>query len=387
MSVSLVGQVAGSGFSTSLTVSRTTTAGNLLVACIEHQGGTVSSVTDTAGNVWVAGPDTYGSTALNQQRVAIWYCLNAAAVTSITATQSASSALLVNLSEWSGLTTEVASAVVVSTSGSSNTPASVTASVGDLVVGAGAYYESGSVRADTINSPYTALTGASISSTFMCAAYQVAAAGSTGPVWSLSPSVAVGAVTVQFTGATTATASGTVSLTGAGSGVGAATAPGTLTLTGAATAAGATTAAGTVALTGTASASASATASGSVTLTGTATATATAAAAGAVTLSAVAAGYAPATAAGTLTLTGTALSTITPTAAGTLVLTGAANASADTTAAGTIVLTGLATPNIQVVIPAVATLVGVGRGDTLRGAGRADTLKGSGRNDTLRGSA
>lgn len=190
--MAFVGQAAGGDYVASYTRTYTSTAGNLLVLCVQHQAGTINSVTDTAGNAWTLARDTFVSdTATSEGRVAIYVCPAAKAVTSVTVTCATVSGLNVNLSEWSGMAVagpvrEAASAFAPT----SSTPLAptVTAAVGDVVVGVFGYGNS-TVSIDTLASGYTALAGFNVSSTWLRAAYRaVTVAGATGPAWSLSAS-------------------------------------------------------------------------------------------------------------------------------------------------------------------------------------------------------
>lgn len=202
----LVGQVANSIFSTSVVLTRTTTTGNSLVLCVQHQGGTVVSVVDTATNTWVKDADTLASnTALGQGRVDIWHCANATSITSVTITGTGTSALIANLSEWTGMdTTTPVRATNTSYSGAtsaSQAATTVTATAGDLVICILGYLPIGGNlgRADTIvHDGFQSLTGGNVSSSFVSVAWHLAA-GTEGASWTYIPSAATrGAATVAF---------------------------------------------------------------------------------------------------------------------------------------------------------------------------------------------
>lgn len=103
--VQFVGSVAspGTGVATTRTVTRTTTAGNLLVAYVLHQGNTSCTVTDNTGGTWTQAANTNSAGATSQRLGSIWYRLNAPATTSVTVTMSTSSALQVLVAEYSGV--------------------------------------------------------------------------------------------------------------------------------------------------------------------------------------------------------------------------------------------------------------------------------------------
>src|SRR6266849_9370973 len=75
---------------TAVTVTISTTKGNLLVVCAYQGANNTStlSISDTAGNTWTQAGG-YGS-ASAASRIAMFYVANAAAVTSVTATWSGS---------------------------------------------------------------------------------------------------------------------------------------------------------------------------------------------------------------------------------------------------------------------------------------------------------
>ncbi|PWJ27532.1 hypothetical protein ATK17_3738 [Branchiibius hedensis] len=90
MSFSFVGSTTATASSgSSVTITRSVTAGNLLVASILHQGGAISTVTDTASNTWAT--DSNGDTqtinsSTSQRRVQHYWCLSALTTASITVT-------------------------------------------------------------------------------------------------------------------------------------------------------------------------------------------------------------------------------------------------------------------------------------------------------------
>lgn len=195
MTAALVGQASNQAFSTTCTVTRTTTTGNTLVLCIQHQGSTSVTVTDSAGGTWTlaATTNTAGSTA--QRLASIYYRINAGAITSVTVTMGASSALNVSLSEYSGVGSFRAAAAANVASGS--VQATVTATAADLEVSLAAW--TAASRAETVTSGYTALTAVATSTTYLAEAYKLSSAGGTvGPTWSLSPTATAGVITAAF---------------------------------------------------------------------------------------------------------------------------------------------------------------------------------------------
>lgn len=216
MAIALVGSATPArGGSGTATINQTTTAGNLLVLTIQHQGGAITGVSDDASNTWTKAGDTQDLGASSQRRVAVYYCLNAAAATAVTVTGSSVIQLL--LDEWSGVGA-FGSATVLSNAGST-TPASATVtgvSTGDLVYGCLAYVEvSAGTQLQTLQSGYTttnAYDNGGTSTSCVTGAYSLTASGTTGPTWTMSTSASTGEVTVTFTPAATG-ATGTLAST------------------------------------------------------------------------------------------------------------------------------------------------------------------------------
>lgn len=79
--------------SLNISTTVTSTTGNTLVAVIGmniyYGAVTVTGVTDSASNVWTRGPHiNTGGSGADQPGIEIWYCINATAVTSVTAAYS-----------------------------------------------------------------------------------------------------------------------------------------------------------------------------------------------------------------------------------------------------------------------------------------------------------
>jgi hypothetical protein len=128
MALSLVQTIANSvSAATSLTVTpgATTGANHLLVlSIVDADVTTAPTITDTAGNTWVKAVSsdyTYPRQGL------IYYCQNAAAITSVTITPSASQYIYAQFYEVSGIATSGALDVTISASGSSTAPTATTA--------------------------------------------------------------------------------------------------------------------------------------------------------------------------------------------------------------------------------------------------------------------
>jgi hypothetical protein len=176
----------------SFTVPITSTSGNTLVAPIAVQAGvttSVSSVTDSAGNVWTRGP--VGFLSGSNTRVEIWYRTAAAPVTSVTVNLSAPDLASANVSEWSG----VATAAALDTSGgqgnvsstTASTPSITTTNTNDLVVGA---INFPIAVTSTLATPgFTSLADFTVSTVKGRAAYRIVpATGSYSAAWALSGS-------------------------------------------------------------------------------------------------------------------------------------------------------------------------------------------------------
>lgn len=224
--IAVIGTATRTLFGASNALSYSSQAGNSLALAVLHQGGTVTSVFDSAGNVWTKDVDTLATNgAANEGRVDIWHCANATAITSVTATTATSSALELTVVEYSGgdNTTPVRavnSSFIAGSSGTPGTPAATTvaAQAGDLVISTLGYFSSGAVRLDTIQSPYTNVPAGSITSTFQAVGYHIAT-GTEGAQWAFSGSAANrGTAVVAFRPAVTgANLTATPSDTAAGS--------------------------------------------------------------------------------------------------------------------------------------------------------------------------
>ena len=140
--------------STTLAVTISTTAGNCLAAFVAlgHSSASVSGIADTAGNTWAKAVGV----AVRNPDAEIWVALDAAAVTSVTVTASATVTMVVAVQEWSGVAT--ASAVdqtatdnsAGSTAFSSGTTATTT-QADEVAVAIGGL--AGTAGGDTLTSP------------------------------------------------------------------------------------------------------------------------------------------------------------------------------------------------------------------------------------------
>jgi Calcineurin-like phosphoesterase/Purple acid Phosphatase, N-terminal domain len=125
----------------SMNVPIASDSGHALVAAIAVQAGTttsVTSVTDSAGNVWTKGP--VGLLSGSNTRIEIWHSTGAAPVSQVTANLSAPDVVSASVSEWSGI---AATQAVDAMAGQGNasgttaaTPTITTTNPKDLILGA-----------------------------------------------------------------------------------------------------------------------------------------------------------------------------------------------------------------------------------------------------------
>lgn len=138
---------ADGGYGATATLPYVSTAGNTLILYVGSNGD--NTVTDTAGNTWTLLADTGAAGATAQRVGQVYYCVGAAAITSVTITRTGSSNFSLKMTEWSGVDT-----VGVASVTNAPTNASVTAAVDDLVL-ASAFYYTGS---PTTAAGYTSLS-------------------------------------------------------------------------------------------------------------------------------------------------------------------------------------------------------------------------------------
>lgn len=195
MTITLIQSTTGGGWAgvSPLTIPISTTAGGTLVLSTTISAGAEPTITDTAGNTWVKAASTVDIGATGQRRGCVYYCINAAAVTSISVTSASNQNWSAVVSEWSGV--ESLRDVVVANAPSDGAPASVVA--GDLVVSSVFYYEPDF----TIYAPpegWIDVGGVAPSNNVHSSAYQLAASdGSAGAPWSM-PAVSRAIITTSF---------------------------------------------------------------------------------------------------------------------------------------------------------------------------------------------
>ena len=85
MTITLIQSTTEGGWAgvSPLTIPISTTAGGTLVLSTTISAGAEPAITDTAGNTWVKAASTVDIGATGQRRGCVYYCINAAAVTSI----------------------------------------------------------------------------------------------------------------------------------------------------------------------------------------------------------------------------------------------------------------------------------------------------------------
>jgi hypothetical protein len=189
--------LGSSGGTASLQVPLTSASvsGNTLVAVVALAAGSsanVSGVTDCSGTPWTAAPVIGYLSGVNS-RVEIWYRTGAPSVSSVTVNLSASKAVAVNVSEWSGVATTSALDLSKNGSGASAPTISTatpftTGNATDLVIGAANYPATATPTLTSSGwsglNPFTSGTGV-----HGIAAYQITtAAGGYQASWSLSAS-------------------------------------------------------------------------------------------------------------------------------------------------------------------------------------------------------
>lgn len=197
MTVELVKSTTGGGWAgvSPLTIPISTTSGNALVLSTTITAGATPTVADTAGNVWVKAASTVDVGAAGQRRGCVYYCIDAAAVTSVSVTSASNQNWSAVVSEWSGV--ESFRGAVAANTPSGSTP--VAAEAGDLVVSSAFYYEPDFIV-------YTAPTGwgdvggVAPTNNVHSSAYQIAtASGNVGAAWTM-PASARAVITTAFVG-------------------------------------------------------------------------------------------------------------------------------------------------------------------------------------------
>jgi hypothetical protein len=169
----LLGHLHNGLFASSVTATRTTSAGSTLIALIQHQSQDLTSVTDSAGGTWTQAATTG---IAGQGTVSVWFRLNAGATTSVTATAAATTALHMDVSEWANI---VAFRDGNTQVGATTDPAPLTLAgtgTNDLLVDVVGYHSSAGPRfnADATSVP---LAGDNETTTFNVMQYKVLTAG------------------------------------------------------------------------------------------------------------------------------------------------------------------------------------------------------------------
>ena len=183
MAIALVGSVKASAFSTTVTVSRVTTAGNLLVAFVQHQSRTSGfTITDNTGGTWTLAATTITPGSTSERLMSVYYRLNSVAISSVTVTYSAgNTGLGLIVDEYSGV--NAFRAANATSTGTDPKRSLVSATANDMVISAIAY--SGSAAAATAETGYSAVNSTNISTTWLGATRNLAvgSTASQGPTW------------------------------------------------------------------------------------------------------------------------------------------------------------------------------------------------------------
>lgn len=200
MAVARVGTAQTVNYVASLTVNLTTSTGSCLVLAVLHQSRTVTSVTDTAGNTWTLAASTFSIGASSSQRVSIYYCLDAATVTSATVAIDSAGALAVRLTELTGVGALLDTAVALSGRQASSPDALVDVVPDGFAVGvAGVYVVAGGVIPTSTATGWTGIPPNSISTTHQLGAYRLTATTGTGtPRWGAGNNATFGVAAASF---------------------------------------------------------------------------------------------------------------------------------------------------------------------------------------------
>jgi hypothetical protein len=201
----IVERVGAAASSTSAIASGfTTVAGRLLVALVERSGGlatgSLSGITDSAGNTWLLA--TRGAVSgVSNTRIECWYSPNAASVTQINFAAAAAQPWAWNILEISGMAASPADVFSPDNSSQASgptvtTPAIATTDPDDLLIAA---FHS-SATTPTLNAAgWSELAAFNEGSNPGRAAYRiVTATGSYQAAWNITPNQAAGVLTVSF---------------------------------------------------------------------------------------------------------------------------------------------------------------------------------------------
>lgn len=214
--IALVGSAGNISSASPTTVSYASTSGNLLVALCSRTSATdyFTGVTDSAGNTWTlaAAAPTSGSVG---RRVELWYCANAASITSLSATYNNNATpAAVTVHEFSGAeTANVLDAAFAKFQSSTTTPtaAEVTPTqADDLVIGMIRANAGGAQTYTLTSSGWTTISVPMAE--HHAIAYRIGppAGVATGPVWTLSTTAGSGSATAAFKVAAIPPPTGTV---------------------------------------------------------------------------------------------------------------------------------------------------------------------------------
>jgi hypothetical protein len=191
---------------TTISVPITSTVGDTLVASVAIQAGATASVTsvaDSAGNVWTKGP--VGLLSGTSTRVELWYRTGAAAVSGVTVTLSTAKAASANVAEFSGVAAAAALDAAAGNTGTASsttaaTPAITTTNATDVVVGA-INYPGSATATPGAASGFSALAPFSVSTVNGRAAYRIVSSpGTWSASWTLSAAANSGGAILALKG-------------------------------------------------------------------------------------------------------------------------------------------------------------------------------------------
>lgn len=200
--VSPIGQAVGNGTPNPLTIAYNSTAGNTLILCVSWLRGssTVLTITDSAGNTWLKASEGAKSGS-NGTRTEIWYVIGAAAITSVSISNSSTASLkAANVSEWPATVTTLDKGDTNTVGGSNTAPTSdiITPTAGDLIIASMNAATTSAVTVGTANG-YIALASNNGGSGGLCfPAYKASGASSEQETWALGSSAVWGATIAAF---------------------------------------------------------------------------------------------------------------------------------------------------------------------------------------------
>jgi hypothetical protein len=218
VAIALVNQAAIGSAAATLSQAVTitsSTAGNCLVAVIAvgSQTAALTSVVDSTSTTWTVASTGYNSGT--NTRIEIWYRTNVpAGITTVTANKAATSRLVLNVSEWSGVATttpvDVASGSNTGVGNASGTahvgPSQTTTNAEDVVIQGISYPSAATVSSVGGGFAAQMTSAASSTSQTLQAQYRLpVATGTYQATWTLSAAIASGYAGIALKAAAGAT--------------------------------------------------------------------------------------------------------------------------------------------------------------------------------------